>query len=250
MRKSLCLLPLIALSLMGCGEVASDAANQINVTNSNGFANGKTLSSAATNTEAFNGVRALGPDNILFVTGDSFSIKAEGNAEAAATLRYKIQDGAIVIGREKGSWFGEEGKTVTVTITAPALSTASLAGSGDFTADRMTGDDVAVKIAGSGSLNVANIEARKLETKIAGSGDAIISGTVARAYFSVVGSGSVDAQKLTATDADVSIAGSGDVRLNATGKVKAKVAGSGDINVTGGATCESKSMGSGSISCS
>ena len=250
MRKALCLLPLLVLSLSACGESVSEAVKDIKATDGNGFADGKSVSTAAATTDPFEQVKALGPDNIIFVTGDAFTIKAEGNAKAVATLRYKIEDDAIVIGREKGNWFGEEGKGVTVTITAPTLNSASLAGSGDFTADRMTGDDVEVKIAGSGSLNVANVDAKKLETKIAGSGGAVVSGKVERADFSVLGSGSVDAQKLTATDADVSIAGSGDVRLNATGKVKAKVAGSGDINVTGGATCESKTMGSGKISCS
>ena len=250
MRKALCLLPLLVLSLSACGESVSEAVKDIKATDGNGFADGKSVSTAAATTDPFEEVKALGPDNIVFVTGDAFTIKAEGNAKAIATLRYKIEDDAIVIGRKKGNWFGEEGKGVTVTITGPTLNSASLAGSGDFTADRMAGDDVEVKIAGSGSLNVANVEAKKLETKIAGSGDAVVSGKVDQADFSVLGSGSVDAQKLTATDADVSIAGSGDVRLNATGKVKAKVAGSGDINVTGGATCDSKTMGSGNINCS
>lgn len=250
MRTALCLLPILALSLLACGETMSDAVKDIKVTESSSFSDGKTVSNAPATTASFNSVKALGPDNIVFVTGDAFTIKAEGNAKAVATLRYKIDEDSIVIGREKGTWFGEEGEGVTITITAPALSAASLAGSGDFTADRMTGDDVAVKVAGSGSLNIANVEAKKLETKIAGSGDAIVSGKVESADFSVAGSGSIDAQKLTTTDAEVSIAGSGDVRLNATGKVKAKVAGSGDINVSGGASCDSKSMGSGSISCS
>ena len=79
--------------------------------------------------------------------------------------------------RIKGNWFGDEGKGVTITITAPKLTAASLAGSGDFTADKMEGDAVEVKIAGSGSLKVAQVVAKTLETKIAGSGDAIISGT-------------------------------------------------------------------------
>ena len=250
MRKALCLLPLLVLSLSACGETVSEAVKDIKATDGNGFADGKAVSTAAATTDRFEAVKALGPDNIVFVTGDAFTIKAEGNAKAVATLRYKIEDDAIVIGRKKGNWFGEEGKGVTITITAPTLNSASLAGSGDFTADRMTGDDVEVKIAGSGSLNVANVDAKKLETKIAGSGGAVVSGKVERADFTVLGSGSVDAAKLNVTDADVSIAGSGDVRLNATGKVKAKVAGSGDINVTGGATCDSKTMGSGNISCS
>lgn len=250
MRKALSVLPLLVLLLSACGESVSDVVKDIKTTEGISFAEGKTASSSAATTEAFSAVKALGPDNIVFITSDTFTIKADGNSKALATLRYKMDDGAIVIGRKNGNWFGDEGKSLTVTITAPSLLSASLAGSGDFTADQMRGDDVEVKIAGSGSLNVTNIEAKKLVTKIAGSGDAVISGTVERADISVLGSGSVNAQRLTAADADVSIAGSGDVRLNATRNVKAKVAGSGDVNVTGGATCESKSVGSGSISCS
>ena len=250
MRKIILFLPLAALALPACGYSVSDAIDEVKSSNASGFEDGKTISSTATTTEAFTMVKALGPDNIIFVTGDAFTIKAAGNAKAIGTLRYILDNGAIKIGRIKGNWFGDEGKAVTITITAPKLTAASLAGSGDFTADKMEGDAVEVKIAGSGSLKVAQVVAKTLETKIAGSGDAIIAGTAENVNFSVLGSGSINGQKLTATNAEVSIAGSGDVSINATGKVEAKVAGSGDINVTGGATCASKSMGSGDINCS
>lgn len=249
MKSPFILLSLAALSLSACGYSVADAVEDIKGSEGNGFADGKSISTTAATTASFAKVKALGPDNIIFVTGDAFSIKAEGNAKAIATLRYKVEDGAIVIGRTKGSWFGDEGEGVTVTITAPTLSEAALAGSGDFTADKMTGDEVSVKIAGSGNLNVAEVSGKKLESKIAGSGDAIIAGKVDNADFTILGSGNINAQKLNATDAEVSVAGSGDVSLNASGKVEAKVAGSGNINVAGGAKCTSKSMGSGTISC-
>lgn len=250
MRKITFFLPLAALALTACGYSVSDAVDDIQNSDGSAFEDGKTISTMLATTGAFTEVKALGPDNIVFATGDAFTIKAEGNAKAIATLRYKLEDGTIKIGRTKGNWFGDESEGVTITITAPKLSAASLAGSGNFTADKMVGDTVKVKIAGSGSLNVAEVAAKTLETKIAGSGDAIIAGTAENMDLSVAGSGTINAQKLTATNAEVSIAGSGDVSINATGKVEAKVAGSGDINVTGGATCTSKSMGSGNINCS
>lgn len=250
MRKITFFLPLAALALTACGYSVSDAVDDIKKSDGSAFEDGKTISTTASTTSEFSVVKALGPDNIIFVTGDAFTIKAEGNAKAIATLRYKLEDDTIKIGRTKGNWFGDEGEGVTITITAPKLSAASLAGSGDFTADKMEGDTVKVKIAGSGSLKVAEVAAKTLEAKIAGSGDAIIAGTAENIDFSVAGSGTINGQKLTATNAEISIAGSGDVSINATGKVEAKVAGSGDINVTGGATCASKSMGSGSINCS
>lgn len=250
MKTALILLSFAALSLSACGYSVTDAVDDIKKADGDGFADGKPISTETATTGSFSKVKALGPDNIVFITGGAFSIKAIGNAKAIATLRYKIDGDSIIVGREKGSWFGEEGEGVTVTLTAPALAEASLAGSGDFSADKMTGDEVVVKIAGSGNLKVESVTGKKLESKIAGSGDALLSGKVDSVDISILGSGSIDAQKLTATDAEVSIAGSGDVRLTATGKVEAKVAGSGSIDVTGGAKCSSKSMGSGSINCS
>ena len=250
MKNTLILLSFAALSLSACGYSVTDAVEDIKEADGGGFADGKTITTEAATTESFSKLKALGPDNIVFVTSSAFSIKAAGSAKAIATLRYKVDGDSIIIGRKKGSWFGEEGEGVTITVTAPSLSEASLAGSGDFSADKMTGDDVVVKIAGSGQLKVDSVTAKKLESKIAGSGGALLSGKVDSVDISVAGSGNFDARKLTATDADVSIAGSGDIRLTATGKVDANVAGSGNIEITGGAKCSSKSMGSGSINCS
>lgn len=249
MKTPLILFPLAALSLSACGYSVFDAAEDIQG-DDNGLADGKAVTSQAVTTASFSKVNTVGPDNVVFVTGDAFSIKADGDAEVMKKLRYSVKDGVIIIGRTKGDWLSRDGNGVTVTITAPALTEAALAGSGSFTADEMTGDDLNLAIAGSGDASIGTIAGKKLEGKIAGSGDVVLSGKVDEADFAVLGSGSIDAQKLTATDADISIAGSGDVSLNATGKVDAKVAGSGSITVSGGAKCESKSMGSGSIDCS
>ena len=249
MKTPFILLPLAALALSACGYSVFDAAEDIQG-DDNGLSGGKAITSQAVTTASFSKVNTVGPDNVVFVTGDTFSIKAEGDAATMKKLRYSVKDGVIIIGRSKGSWLSSDGDGVTVTITAPTLTEAALAGSGNFTADKMTGDELNLAIAGSGDASVAAVTGKKLESKIAGSGNVVLSGKVDEADFAVLGSGSIDAQKLTATDADISIAGSGDASLNATGKVDAKVAGSGSITVAGGAKCESKSMGSGSINCS
>lgn len=249
MKKSLFVVPLAALALSACGYSVFDAAEDMHGGN-NGFAGGKTITASATTTAAFTKLEAFGPDNIVFITGDSFSIKAEGDAEAIANLRYKVEDGAIMIGRKKGKFWSKDSKGVTITITAPVLVEASLAGSGDFNADKMGGDKVVLEIAGSGNLTVADVVGKEIESNIAGSGDVKLAGKVDSADYDVAGSGSIDAVKLASTNANVSIAGSGDVRLMATGKVDANIAGSGNITVAGGAKCTSSTIGSGSISCS
>jgi hypothetical protein len=234
------------LPLSACGYSVFDAAEDMQ---SGGFDGGKPITTTAQTADAFTAIEASGPDNIVLVTGDSFSIKAEGNAEAIKTLRFKVADGAIQIGRKNGKWRGDSGKAVTITVTAPKISSVSLAGSGDFKGDKLSGEKVVVDIAGSGSAIVGDVQSSVLEGNLAGSGEVKLAGRVAKADWSIAGSGDVDAASLVSETAEVSIAGSGSVLLNATKDVDASIAGSGNVDVSGGAQCKKSIMGSGSLNC-
>ncbi len=248
MRHSFLLAAIIAtVPLSACGYSVFDAAEDIQ---SGGFEGGKAITTAAQSTDAYTEVEAMGPDTVVLVTGDTFSIKAEGNAEAIKTLRYKIDGSAIQIGRTKGKWYGESAKGVTITITAPKVSAVSLAGSGDFKGDKLSGDKVVIDLAGSGNVDVAAVTAPAVEGNVAGSGNIKASGTAAKAEWSIAGSGNVDAAAITSDDVEVSVAGSGDVLVNATKTADASIAGSGDVTVTGGAKCTKSVIGSGKVTCS
>jgi Putative auto-transporter adhesin, head GIN domain len=243
MKNSLAMLiPFAALTLGACHISANAEDKRLT-------SDGKAITTSAATIGAFTKIEGVGPDNIVFVTGDSFSIKAEGDADQLKKLRYALDNGTILIGREKGEWWGNNSKGVTVTVTAPALATASLAGSGNFTADRMTGDKVAVEIAGSGDAKIANVSAKSFSGEIAGSGNVTVAGKVDSAKLEVAGSGDIDAASLQSVDGNVDIAGSGDVTLTASGAVKADIAGSGNVTVKGGAKCSSSVMGSGKLTC-
>lgn len=237
----------LAPALSGCGYSVFDAAEDMQ---GGGMDGGKAITQTAQTTSAFTAIEAYGPDNIVFVTGDSFSIKAEGNAEAIKTLRFKMDGDAIEIGRTKGKWFGEEAKGVTITITAPKISSVALAGSGDLKADKMAGDKVVIDLAGSGNVDVADLVAPSVEGNVAGSGDIKAAGKVAKADWSIAGSGNVDVSALISEDVKASIAGSGDIRANATKSLDASIAGSGDVLATGGAKCTKSVIGSGKVTCS
>ncbi|MVZ97672.1 DUF2807 domain-containing protein [Sphingorhabdus sp. IMCC26285] len=238
-----------ALTVSACGYSVMDAAEDISGSD-NGLANGTKIETTAAKIGSFTEIEGAGPDNIIYVVGDTFSIKAEGSAEALATLRYKLDDGSLRIGRTKGKWFGDSAQAATITVTAPFIDKAALAGSGDFTADKMTSDDLDLSIAGSGNMTIGALTGKKLDISIAGSGEAKLGGKVDSAKYSIAGAGTVDAVKLATTDAEVSIAGSGDLKLNASGKVDVSIAGSGDVEVTGGARCTTSKMGSGNVTCS
>jgi hypothetical protein len=232
--------------LGGCGYSVFDAAEDIS-NSSSGLTDGKNIGGEWADTGSFTELAALGPDKIVYTTGDKFQIRAEADAETLGKLRFKLENGKLMIGRVDKKWGSS--KAATVYITAPSLANVSLAGSGSLTADRLSGDKVSISTAGSGSVNVAAIETKSLSAEIAGSGSLQAAGTASNADYSIAGSGSVDAGKLTSTDAKVSIAGSGDVALNASGTVDASIAGSGDVNVTGGAKCTKSVIGSGKVNC-
>jgi hypothetical protein len=238
----------VAAPLSACGYSVFDAAEDVKG-NDNGLAAGKAITKQTATTASFSKVNTVGPDDVVFVTGDSFSIKAEGDAEAIKLLRYTVKDGTIIIGRSKKSWLSSDGDSVTVTITAPVLVEAALAGSGNFNADRMAGDALLLAIAGSGDATISDVSGKELDGKIAGSGGVTFSGKVDNVDFALLGSGNIDAAKLVAVKAKVSIAGSGDVSVNATETVDVNIAGSGDVTVTGGAKCSKSVVGSGTATC-
>ncbi len=237
------------LSLAGCGYAANDAVKVVTKNRGGDFADGKSISTTSSATESFSALSLMGPDDIVFTVGDTFSIRATGDAKAIAKLRYIITDSGIKVGRIKENWSNNDGEAI-INITAPALSSIALAGSGDVTANRIDADNVTITLAGSGNIRVQKLQAKATGVSVAGAGDISLAGTSTKADISLAGAGDVDAGNLSVTDAEISIAGSGNVAINASGNVDANIIGSGDVTVTGGAKCKSNNMGSGELRCS
>lgn len=249
MKKIVFLAPLLALAACegsianAVGEAVSDTASS-----AGSLSDGIAIGTSASAPGAFQGITLAGPDDIVFTTGD-FSIRADGDAEAIEHLRYKISGDQIKIGRDNnGRSWGDNGKA-TIYISAPALRSAKLAGSGDMEIDAMTTDSTKLSIAGSGNITVARIETATLSSKIAGSGNLDVSGTTESMYISIAGSGDISGKQMKAATASISVAGSGDVELSSDGSVDARVMGSGDVRIHGNATCKSRALGSGDITC-
>lgn len=247
MKKIVFMAPLLALA--ACEGSIANAVGDAATSTGSSFADGSPVGTSASNPGAFEGVTLAGPDNIVFTTGNEFSIRAEGDAKAIEQLRYKISGDQIKIGREnKGMSWGDSGKA-TIYLSAPSLSSAKLAGSGDMEVDAMTTDSTKLSIAGSGNIRVAKIETASLSSKIAGSGNLNLAGTAEAIEISIAGSGDISGKNLKADSASISVAGSGDVELSSDGEVNAKVMGSGDVRIHGDAKCKSRAMGSGDITC-
>jgi hypothetical protein len=201
---------------------------------------------------AFDKIASAGSQDVVFTTGATPSVRAEGDSKYIDKLEVAVDGGTLRIGpkEHKGFSFGfSHHGPVTVYVTGPSLTGAEVAGSGDFKVDKVTGGDFNGSIAGSGNMQVGSVQARSATFSIAGSGNVQASGRVEAAQYSIAGSGNVRAGGLEARRAKVEVAGSGNVEARAMETADISVMGSGDVVVTGTARCNIDKAGSGDARC-
>jgi hypothetical protein len=206
----------------------------------------------------FERIEVAGPYVVEVRTGSAPSVQASGPERAIERLVVEVRGDRLTIHpRKQNRWgmnFGGSnwnGDKVRLTVTAPRLREAEIAGSGDMTIDRVQGESFAGGIAGSGNLSVGAVEVGELKLEIAGSGAATArSGRARNVEYEIAGSGDIDAAGIASETAAVSIAGSGNVRGQATRTADVEIAGSGDVELKGGARCTVSKAGSGEVRCS
>lgn len=199
----------------------------------------------------FDSVLAAGPHKVVVTTGGAAYVRAEGAADALERMEVVVEDGDLEIRPKEQyrnrSW--SETRPATFYVSVPNLRKASIAGSGNMSVDRVSGDRFSASVAGSGELQIGSIRASDANFSVAGSGDLTARGQVGSSRLSIAGSGNLNMADLTTRSASVSVAGSGATRLNASERVSVSIIGSGDVAVTGTATCSVNRMGSGRVRC-
>jgi hypothetical protein len=236
MRKALVLLPVLMLG--GCHMAFGQESG---ARESRGFPVG-----------AFEKIDLAGSPDVIVHVGGAPSVRAEGSKEALDRLDIRVENGTLRIGRrnESGWSFGwHHDRRVRITVTAPSLIGAAIAGSGDIRVDKVGGARFDGSIAGSGDLAVDHMEVGEVRFSIAGSGDVSAAGKAGKAAFSTAGSGDVRAGGLEAGTVSVSIMGSGDTQARATQSADITIMGSGDVRVAGTTNCKIQKAGSGDAHC-
>ena len=247
--NKLLLAPIMAscLAVSACGYSVFDAVDDVRSATKSELDDANPITAQAAAVAAFDELGALGPDRVVFTTGDSFSIRADAPADLLSHLRYELKDGHLLVGRDSYRWDGKD--KATIYVTGASLKALNGMGSGMIEVDAMRVPGVEINNAGSGTIRVADVQTSQLEVSMAGSGNITLAGKAASSDISIAGSGNVDASKLMSDNNDVSIAGSGDVTLRSDGRVEASIMGSGDVTVLGTAKCDLSSMGSGKLNC-
>jgi hypothetical protein len=135
-----------------------------------------------------------------------------------------------------------------VTVRMPALTQATLAGSGRMSVLGVQGAaPLAIRLSGSGNVDFDG-SAPSVVASLDGSGDVNLAGKTGNVRLDLSGSGSIDAANLLATSGTVDLAGSGNIRATIHGPASAVLRGSGDIDLYGEVVLERASKsGSGDI---
>jgi hypothetical protein len=235
MRKALILLPVLLLG--GCHVAFGQGSGE------------KTTRDFQVG--GFDRIALAGSGDVEVRTGAAISVRAEGDKEAIDRLDVRVENGTLKIGRKTSTgWtFGLHHDRLRFYVTVPALSAASIAGSGDMRIDAVKGARFEGSIAGSGDLGIAHMEVGEATFSIAGSGDVSASGKAGKASFSTAGSGDIKAGGLQAGTVSVTVMGAGDIQAHATQSADVSIMGSGDVRIAGTKNCNIHKAGSGSISC-
>jgi len=191
-------------------------------------------------------IKLLGADVVRISEGEDFTIAVEGEDEAKDRLRFLVENGSLLVTRDREGWRG--GPSAIVSITMPAPRKLELLGSGAIHADALA-REAKIAIMGSGKVEAHDLDIDVLKLNFAGSGTCKASGLAKELDIAVAGSGSARLGKLKAGDVSVSITGSGDAIFACDGDVDAKIMGSGQVTVRGSARCRVKSFGSGTLVC-
>jgi Putative auto-transporter adhesin, head GIN domain len=200
-----------------------------------------------TETRTVTGFKSISLDasaDVEVAIGD-YKVEVEAQQNILPLLKTEVRNGQLNI------YFSENVASIdklVVRITAPALESLNLGGSGVIqVVTPIQSDKMEVNIGGSGEVKIMQGDFNTLNCSIGGSGDIALAGKTNSGSFGVSGSGGVQAEKMSFNNLDVQISGSGSIDADIVQTLKASISGSGEVNYTGNPTVESSVSGSGSV---
>lgn len=177
---------------------------------------------------SFTGIHSSGSNPVKIIYGTEFKVEIKGSGNLIPRYKTEIFNGTLNLGYEFVNVHKDD---IEVFITMPAISHASMSGSGklDIAGSFPVQSLFRLTISGSSNTRVHDaFSADEVNVNISGSGDA-------------------ELEKIQSNKGDVKISGSGDVRLNVQNTLKVRISGSGKVYYTGNAVVDSEISGSGTV---
>ncbi|MBQ9470318.1 MAG: DUF2807 domain-containing protein [Bacteroidales bacterium] len=134
--------------------------------------------------------------NIVFMQANESTIHISGSRKMVKRLRYKVQNGELLIDSKDGVGVVNASSDVRIVISVPDISRVVLSGAGSFTAMGVQlNHDLYVRLDGVGKISLSDLQCENFELRSSGVGN-----------FSGLG--------LQCENADVSVSGVGKAELN------------------------------------
>lgn len=178
--------------------------------------------------------------------GNTEGVTVETDDNLQALIETVVENGALRVRPVKNN-LKLDTRNMKIVVQARTLDKLSIGGSGNVSADKLSGENLTIDVGGSGSITIGQLDSESAAIALGGSGSLKAAGNTERLQISIGGSGRVQAGQLQARDAVVSIGGSGQATVWARKSLNLSVAGSGDINYYGDPQISKSVMGSGSI---
>lgn len=170
----------------------------------------------------FTEVTLIGHYKVIYTQGKScqVTIRAPRNTDIMQDISAEVKKGALTVSTKQIAGVrvinNNRRDSITVYVTSPTLTKASLIGSGDFIANKpIDADRLQIVLHGSGDIKFNTINCNSINASLNGSGyismKKVETGT--KAIITLNGSGDFDIDCLTAVNAGVSLNGSGDLNL-------------------------------------
>ena len=202
------------------------------------------------NVSGFKGISSSGSYDLKITMGNRESLRLEGDDDVIKEIETVVENGILKIRNRKHtnrSWRMTRGK-VTIYITAKALNSITLSGSGDISVKgTVKADQLTNTLSGSGSISLT-ADADDYIGTISGSGEIEVRGRTDKATIKIGGSGDFEGRDFKTSEAEVKISGSGNASITAEKNLNAAVSGSGNITYSGDPKVSKSKSGSGSIS--
>lgn len=204
---------------------------------------------------SFSRLRVEGPFEVRVTTGTSPGAMVSGDRAVAETVQLQANGDTLVVRRDSSNQWSEQGaaiatQPVVVTLTTPALTSASVTGSSRLQITRMAGPRLMLAVSGPGGIVVDAVQGDQLVVQLIGAGSVTVaSGKVASGRLTANGGGAIDAGAVDAGDVLAVLDGLGAISAQARYTAQVSNSGLGTVTIAGRAKCAVRAAAGGPVKC-
>jgi hypothetical protein len=151
-------------------------------------------------------------------------------------LKVEVQEGTLKVWRDWDILELFEGfreRETRLTVSAPALTTASASAGADVSVSGLSGETIKIEASSGADLQATDIQATNIEAEASSGADVSANGTCASVVARASSGADLDLRDLACTNANADASSGSDITLSVNGTLKANASSGSDIKVRG-----------------